>query len=197
MYLEKNIPMGAGLGGGSSDAAAVLKGLLRLWKRRIPHKDMVRLGAKLGADVPFFLKGGTAYATGIGDMLEPMKNIVPAWYVLAYPGFPVSTAWVYKQLRFPLTRVQKINKIKRLLESGTPSRLWGKYLYNRLENVVFPAFPAVENVKGLMVRNGCSCIMSGSGSTVVGIAGTRDEGESLRSVIAEHDFFVRVVRSVV
>ncbi|MHB9154113.1 MAG: 4-(cytidine 5'-diphospho)-2-C-methyl-D-erythritol kinase [Endomicrobiales bacterium] len=177
IVLEKNIPLGAGLGGGSSDAAAVLKGLLILWNRTLPKKTLVRLASRLGADVPFFLSGGTAVARGIGEKLTPLKNIRKAWYILVYPGYPVSTPWVYKNLRFPLTNKQKITKIRKLLEDSHPSYLWGRYLFNRLEEVVLSEFPDIADIKRLLERGGCKTLMSGSGSTVIGLVSTKEKGE--------------------
>jgi 4-diphosphocytidyl-2-C-methyl-D-erythritol kinase len=101
IYLEKNIPIGAGLGGGSSDAAAVIKGLLRLWKRKLPDRVILALAKKLGADVPFFIMGGAAVATGIGEKLTKIKSVDTAGFLLVNPGFPIATKQVYNSLRFP------------------------------------------------------------------------------------------------
>ncbi len=89
IHLEKKVPMGAGLGGGSSDAAAVLVSLLKLWKRKLPQKQLAELAVKLGADVPFFLKGGLCAAAGIGEELKILPHLPKTWMVLVYPGFGV------------------------------------------------------------------------------------------------------------
>jgi len=179
--LKKVIPLGAGLGGGSSDAAAVLVGLLKLWKKRLPAERLGRLAARLGADVPFFLSGGTAIARGIGEKITPLAGVKSARFVLVYPGFGVSTPWVYQHLHFPLTRKQKITKIKTQLASGFPPREWGQYLYNRLEEVVFPAYPVIARIKEELRQLGCSSLMSGSGAAVFGLLPSSGDGERIRA----------------
>lgn len=178
--LKKRIPLGAGLGGGSSDAAAVLKGLLALWKKELPPRELNSLAASIGADVPFFLTGGTAIARGIGDRITPLRNVQPALFLLIYPGFGVSTPWVYKHLSFPLTRKQKITRMKAQLASGFPPRMWGRHLFNRLEEVVFPQYPGIRHVKDLLHDLGCHSLMSGSGSTIFGLIPSSKEGEGKR-----------------
>lgn len=179
--LEKQVPMGAGLGGGSSDAAACLKGLLSVWGESLPYEQLVALGAKLGADVPFFLKGGAAVASGIGEVLEPLVPVPQATLILVNPGFPVATPGVYRGLHFPLTNVQKINKMKKLLQSGLPATEWGPCLFNRLEEVVLPQYPQIRRIKDELARLGAFSLMSGSGSTVFGIVKALDDGERIRS----------------
>jgi 4-diphosphocytidyl-2-C-methyl-D-erythritol kinase len=196
IVLKKNIPLGAGLGGGSSDAAAVLTGLLALWKKRLPAKELNALAAKLGADVPFFLAGGTALASGIGDRIKSLPGVKPASFLLVYPGFGVPTPWVYRHLSFPLTREQKITKIKAQLASGFPPRTWGQLLFNRLEEVVFPAYPGIRHVKSILHDLGCQSLMSGSGSTVYGLIPSEGEGEKLRSKLKRLYKDVWLVQSV-
>ncbi|MBM4296381.1 MAG: 4-(cytidine 5'-diphospho)-2-C-methyl-D-erythritol kinase, partial [Deltaproteobacteria bacterium] len=94
--IRKRIPVGAGLGGGSTDAAATLVGLNRLLNLGYSSRQLERLGLKLGADVPFFVRGRPARARGIGERLEPFRHVGRCWLVIVYPGFPVSTAWVYR-----------------------------------------------------------------------------------------------------
>src|SRR5207302_1178250 len=106
IHLEKNIPMGAGLGGGSSDAAGALKGLLQLWRRRIGGPALQRLALQLGADVPFFLEGGLCSATGIGEKLKSQKPLQKTWMVLVYPGFRVSTKEAYAKVKLPFAHVR-------------------------------------------------------------------------------------------
>jgi 4-diphosphocytidyl-2-C-methyl-D-erythritol kinase len=194
--LEKNIPMGAGLGGGSSDAAAVLNGLLKLWKRRLPQEQLVTLAAGLGADVPFFLSGGTALARGIGDRLTPLPTVRPTALVLVYPGFGVATAGVYKQVRFPLTKPKKINKIKHLLEQKAPAQIWAPYLYNRLEDIVLPQQEKIRELKDQVASYGCPALMSGSGSTVFGITASLKQATLIASRIKQRSGGVWAVRTV-
>lgn len=180
--LEKNIPLGAGLGGGSSDAAAVLKGLIDLWDIRLPRRELAALAASLGADVPFFLAGGRAQATGIGDRLTPLPVKRKQWYILVNPGFPVSTPWVYGNLRFPLTKRPKNNRITKL--------------FNRLEEVVLPHYPAIRKIKDILAAEGIKAVMSGSGSTVFGVLSGEHEGKTLQRVLKKHRWQTWVVHTV-
>lgn len=196
IYLKKRIPMGAGLGGGSSDAAAALKGLLKLWKKRLPRKELIKLAAKLGADVPFFLFQGAACASGIGDKLKPLKGVKPAWFLLINPRFPVPTPGVYKKLRFPLTNKQKINKIKQLLSSGSSPDNWGIRIFNRLEDAVLPYYGAIREIKDKVGRMGCRCLMSGSGSTVFALVTSESQGKRIMRKLKQFPWDVWLVRSV-
>jgi 4-diphosphocytidyl-2-C-methyl-D-erythritol kinase len=195
--LEKNIPLGAGLGGGSSDAAAVLTGLARLWNLRISKKELVRIAAGLGADVPFFLEGGTALASGIGDRIEQLPSLQPSWFILIYPGFPVSTPWVYKNLRFPLTNKQKIITMRHHLQARAMPAQWSECLFNRLEDVVLPEHTLIRRIKGFLQKKGLRSLMSGSGSTIFGLLTSRGEGECIKAEIEKkHNWGVWVVKSV-
>ena len=180
--LEKDIPLGAGLGGGSSDAAAVLKGLISLWNIRMSHRTLVALAATLGADVPFFLAGGRARATGIGDRLTPLPVKRKQWYILINPGFPVSTPWVYGKLQFPLTKRQENTKITKL--------------FNRLEEVVLPCYPAIRGINDILAAKGVSAMMSGSGASVFGLLSGQQEGKALQTALKKHRWKTWVVHTV-
>jgi 4-diphosphocytidyl-2-C-methyl-D-erythritol kinase len=195
--LKKRIPMGAGLGGGSSDAAATLRGLLKLWKKKISAKKLVKIASSIGADVPFFLKSGPAIVRGIGDKIISLKNVRKSYFVIIYPGFGVATKWAYKNLRFPLTNKRKINKIRTLLESSRSSREWGFHIYNRLEDAVFSKYPEIPLIKDKIRGLGHQSIMSGSGSSVVGVVPSRKAGERLRRTLLSPRRSVWVVESLV
>ncbi|OGS11529.1 MAG: 4-(cytidine 5'-diphospho)-2-C-methyl-D-erythritol kinase, partial [Elusimicrobia bacterium RIFOXYB1_FULL_48_9] len=184
IHLEKNIPMGAGLGGGSSDAAAVLKGLAKLWKLSVSKKEISKIALSLGADVPFFLSGGTCAASGVGEKLHKINRTAPASYILIYPGFPVSTALAYSKLSLPLTKKQKINRIQNLMEQGLGPASWGGLMFNRLEEAVFPLFPELKALKGELLRLGCLGMMSGSGSTIFGLIKNFEEGRNIKSALS-------------
>ena len=195
--LKKRIPMGAGLGGGSSDAAATLKGLLKLWKKKISSKKLTKIAASIGADVPFFLKGGTAVARGIGERIIPIKNVKKSYFVIVYPGFGVATKWAYEKLRFPLTNKRKINKIRALLGSSRSSREWGSYIYNRFEEAVFPKYPEILLIKKKIRSIGHESLMSGSGSSIVGVVLSRIAGERLKQTLLSPKRRVWVVESLI
>jgi 4-diphosphocytidyl-2-C-methyl-D-erythritol kinase len=170
--LIKKIPIGGGLGGGSSDAAAVLKGLNQLLGEPIPPERMQTIAAQIGSDVPFFLSKQTALALGRGERIEPWLAFPTWWYVLIYPGFPISTTWAYGQVKFPLTRGEKTINIERL---KVIKDIRGKdYLKNDLEEFVSPFYPIIGKIKKALLEQGClQALMSGSGSTVFGVWETK------------------------
>ena len=185
MQLKKLVPMGAGLGGGSGDAAAVLKALPKLWHRSAPVSRLHRSAAGLGADVPFFLTGGTCAAGGIGDRLRPLAPIQKTWLVLVYPGFGVATKEAYARVRLPLTTPRSIHKIVSLLKR--PPIEWAGQLFNRFEEFVFPAYPKVARLKAELLEAGCAgALMSGSGSAVFGVAPSQTDGKRILSSMRRH-----------
>ena len=167
IFIEKNIPMSAGLAGGSTDAAGVLLGLNRLWELGLSFEQLQTLGATLGSDVPFCLRGGTALATGRGEILEPLPSLPPCYVVLAKPRIGVSTAWVYGRYRDNgLLNHPDTPGVKLALEHsdlpGVVSRL-----SNLLESVTVPEYPQIKKLKERMIEYGAmASLMSGSGPTV-------------------------------
>lgn len=173
LCLRKGIPVGAGLGGGSSDAAGVLLGLDRLLGARLGEARLAEIGLGLGADVPFFVHGRPALAMGVGERLTPIPDFPTLWLVLVNPGFPVSTAWVFRQLaaarasRGRLTPVDDQSTIDRFLQGPA---LAGLPLRNDLEAVTLSAYPVLEALKAELSAQGATAtLMSGSGPTVFGI----------------------------
>lgn len=165
--IEKNIPVAAGLAGGSSDAAAALKGLNRLWGLGLREDELMQLGARLGSDVPFLLYGKTALATGRGEILTPLPPPPPAWVVLAKPPLGVSTAEVYGKLR--LDQIRRRPDHERLLRALDKKDFFSitQAMGNVLESVTFRLYPEVERLKERMIRfGGEGVLMSGSGPTV-------------------------------
>jgi 4-diphosphocytidyl-2-C-methyl-D-erythritol kinase len=196
IYLNKRIPLGAGLGGGSSDAAAVLKGLLRLWRQKLSTEKMLKIAERLGSDVPFFIYGGTAIARGKGEKLEKLNIKKPSNILIINPGFGVATEMVYKNLQFPLTKKQKINRILGLLKAQKPELQWGKGLFNRLEEVVMPRYPEIGRIKDVFKAHGCSCLMSGSGSTVFGVVPERKIGLKIKSIFESSGYRSWLVKTI-
>ena len=170
IILHKNIPIAAGLGGGSSDAAAVLKGADQLHGRRLSPGKLEKLGRELGADVPFFIRAVPAWAGGVGDVLVP-ATLPNFHYVLVNPGFPVSTAWVYGELRKPLTLSQGLDTFRaRTAVYHGWSDLAKEDLVNDLEDVVEAAHPLVGLIRRELAAAGARLArMSGSGPTVFGL----------------------------
>ncbi|MDO9069706.1 MAG: 4-(cytidine 5'-diphospho)-2-C-methyl-D-erythritol kinase, partial [Deltaproteobacteria bacterium] len=169
--LTKNIPIGAGLGGGSSDAAAALLGLSELWGLELNAAELHGLALELGSDVPFFLQGGTALVTGRGEKINPLDWKQTYHFVIVYPGFGVSTAWAYKNLKIPLTKGPGFSKMtdNSMPLEPDPEQL-AKSLGNDLEKAVTPSHPQIEQIKQQFVKSGAlGALMSGSGSSVFGI----------------------------
>jgi 4-diphosphocytidyl-2-C-methyl-D-erythritol kinase len=158
--LEKRIPSGGGLGGGSADAAVTLLGLSALWKLDLPLDLLARLGGALGSDVPFFLHGGTARGLGRGERIEPLGDLPPQAVVLVMPPFPVSTPAVFRRLEAPAWD----GRGSGALEAGdAPDR-------NDLEPAAEALFPALRDVREALERVGAArARLSGSGSTVFGL----------------------------
>ena len=164
--LLKRIPAGAGLGGGSSDAAAVLKGLNALLSLGFDEPRLCALATRLGADVPFFIPCRPSRVQGIGEILTPVFALPPKWFVVVVPPFGVSTLWAYR--RFDELPEQESPDSKIELTNGR----WplGKLLVNDLERAVISAYPSIGELKEQMLRLGAeSALMSGSGSAVFGM----------------------------
>jgi 4-diphosphocytidyl-2-C-methyl-D-erythritol kinase len=169
IQIDKNIPVGAGLGGGSSDAAAVLRSLPVLLQKQTANSDLHTMALRLGSDVPFFLHNTSAYAEGRGEILSYFPFALPYWIVLVYPNIHVSTPWAYNTLSkkrngsFP-ERAQ----LKTFLPTDSLEKI--SALKNDFEEVVFEHFPEIQNVKtGLENFGTLFSLMSGSGSSVFGL----------------------------
>ena len=168
--LKKKIPFGAGLGGGSGNAAGVLMGLNRLWDLNIEREKLFTLAAELGSDVPFFLTSPCALGKGRGERLKVLEPCSKFQVLLVFPGFPIATSWVYQNLRLKLTkRPNNISILRKNLSLSDITSL-GSQLYNDLESVVIQKFPEVKVVKDeLWAWGALGVLLSGSGSAVFGI----------------------------
>ncbi|MCL2457716.1 MAG: 4-(cytidine 5'-diphospho)-2-C-methyl-D-erythritol kinase [Desulfobulbus sp.] len=185
--LTKNIPAAAGLGGGSSDAAATLRAMNGLFDDALTPDELARLGVRLGADVPFFLADSpAALATGIGEILQPAPPLRGYSVVLVNPGFPVSTRWAYQT--FALTKREGASNLPILQECVAGDAHFGDSsamispdtpLVNDLETVTIARYPLLERLKGELLRCGAvQALMSGSGPTVFGLFADRDKAEA-------------------
>jgi 4-diphosphocytidyl-2-C-methyl-D-erythritol kinase len=194
--IKKRIPIAAGLGGGSSNAATTLLVLNDMLNFRYTKGDLMKLGAKLGADVPFFVYGRTAWAFGIGDRLKGVENIPDSWFVLINPGFEISTKMIYENLNLRLTKESINYSIPRL--EGLSARDLANTLYNKLETVTLSLKPELSYFKKLLIKNGAlGALMSGSGPTVFGVFDREDASiraeEALRRVGAGSVFRARAI----
>ena len=178
--LDKYIPVAAGLGGGSTDAAAVLVGLNRLWNLRWPLDRLAEVAVMLGMDVPYFLRGGAAFGTGRGEKIERMPGMALA-LVLVNPRYPSSTAEAYGRLTPAMySDGARARSVALALRDRRRERV-AKSLYNGLEAAVAPAQPEVGRMKAALVAAGAlGALMSGSGPTVFGIARSLDHARQIR-----------------
>jgi len=178
IYLNKRIPVSAGLAGGSADAAATLKGLDRLYKTELSPEELMSLGLKVGADVPFCLLTGTALAEGIGEKLQPLPPMPDCHILLVKPDINVSTKYVYENLRLnEEIRHPDIDAMHEALRNKDLYRL-ASLMENILETVTAREYPIIEEIKDKMKENGAlASLMSGSGPTVYGIFDSQSKAE--------------------
>jgi len=181
--VAKRIPVAAGLGGGSSNAATTLVTLNEMTGAGCSLEELMKLGKTLGADVPFFIFGKTAWATGIGDCLQAAENIPPRWFLLVNPGFPVSTKMVYESLNLRLTK-DRINYSIPAFKIGMGNDVT-EGLKNDLEEVTMAHHPLLNQIKQLLLSCGASgALMSGSGPTLFGIFETESQTRTAGEVLA-------------
>lgn len=182
--IKKRIPIAAGLGGGSSNAAATLLGINQLFQLGTDIPKLMQIGRELGADVPFFLFGNSALATGIGDRLQPIAITPPLWFLLITPDFPISTAWAYGNVRTGLTN--------RDINISIPHCITHLHdvislLSNDLEQVVIPRHPQIQEIKDALLAEGAKgSLMSGSGSTVFGMFESEAGAQAAYSQLKSH-----------
>lgn len=176
--LKKYIPVAAGMAGGSSDAAAVLYGMNKLYETGLSLEELMKLGVKIGADVPFCIMRGTALAEGIGEKLTKLPAAPNCHVLIAKPPFSVSTKWVYSNLKAgELKEHPDIDKLIEALSAGN-LRNMTQYMGNVLETVTEAEYPQITELKKIMTEEGALCsLMSGSGPTVFGLFEDKNDAE--------------------
>jgi 4-diphosphocytidyl-2-C-methyl-D-erythritol kinase len=185
IHIRKRIPLGAGLGGGSTDAAATLVGLNKLLKLRFSAARLEKFALNLGADVPFFIRARPSRARGIGEKLTPLRNVPPWWVVILYPGFAVSTAWVYSNVPQNLTKSLVNTRLYTLL---TRAPKFADLLVNDLETVTVKRYRRIKLMKDSLLRSGAAgALMTGSGSAVFGIFGSREKANKAYRTLRRTD----------
>jgi 4-diphosphocytidyl-2-C-methyl-D-erythritol kinase len=214
--IKKNIPVAAGLAGGSTNAAAVLVGIDLLWDLGLTQSELEELGANLGSDVPFCIAGGTAIATGRGEKLSPLQSLDNLHIVLAkYRSLEVSTPWAYKTYRqqFGINYMQDTDSfaarasafhseamVKAILHRNTEEI--AQKIHNDLEKVVLPAYPQVLQLRELFAnqKEVLGTMMSGSGPSVFAIVESQNQGEivkqRIREAIPDQDLELFVTRTI-
>lgn len=169
ILIEKNIPVSAGLGGGSTDAAAVLRGLNRLWDLNIPMTELAGLGSRIGADVSFCVYGKTAIARGYGEKIEHLKSPPPYWVILGKPDVGVSTWKIFSQIKVDELYHPNTAKVLEALEEGNFHKLCTN-MGNSLEQITASIHPEIIQIKKALLNMGSKGVMmSGSGPTVYGL----------------------------
>lgn len=170
--LHKKIPVAAGLGGGSSDAASLLKGLNTLSTEKLTDKELIEIGSELGADIPFFLSENRfAYGTGRGDIIQSIKTEAKLWHILVKPEFGVQTKEVYgKTSGLSLTKGNGVDKMRVAFLSGKYMENLQDNCCNDLQYIVLQEFPIIGEIISVLMKNGAkTALLSGSGPTVFGI----------------------------
>ncbi|NLH46077.1 MAG: 4-(cytidine 5'-diphospho)-2-C-methyl-D-erythritol kinase [Acholeplasmataceae bacterium] len=187
IHIRKHIFSAAGLAGGSADAAAVLRGLNRLWQLGLNADELEVLAAELGSDVPFCIRGGTAAATGRGEILEPLADMPETWVVLAKPKVSVSTAWAYQNFRNEEVSVRPdIIAMKKAVKNSDKQEILAS-MGNVLESVTCKAYPEIDAIKETMMANGAEIsLMSGSGPTVFCFVDSEAGGRHIAAVLREN-----------
>lgn len=199
IHIKKNIPVAAGLAGGSADAAATLVGLNILWQLDLNSDQLQEIGARLGADIPFCLAGGTMLAEGRGEKLSKLKAMPEAWIVLITPPLHISTAEVYRMLdERELAPLYLAREFYDALLSGNVSHI-AVMLKNLLEEVVLPIHPEIDGIKKLAVDSGAlGALMSGSGPSVFALCKDEESAKRVANIIRARDetLFVEIVKPV-
>jgi len=195
--LTKQIPAGAGLGGGSGNAAGALLALNVLWDLKLPREHLIPYAHKIGSDVPFFLLSPCALGRGRGELLESLQPSKKFNVVLVYPRFSVATSWVYQNLNLKLTNSENDISILRKFLCKSQFGDLGSRLFNDLEPVVTERFPVIQSIKdALRTQGAAGCLLSGSGSTVFGLFDKENLANQAVAALREHDWDLYLTRSV-
>jgi len=195
IVLEKGIPAGAGLGGGSSNAAGVVLAVNQALDLKLSIAALAKIGAGLGSDVPFMLRGGTMVGRGRGEILTPLEPLKTGYFVIVKPEVSIPTAWVYSHLNFRLTRHRP--RINLGAVSAVLARFPGASLpfRNVLEEVVFPAYPSVARLwEELVSERPCFASMTGSGSAVYAIFDREDRAAEVAERYSVRGLFASVAK---
>ena len=193
--IVKQIPLGAGLGGGSADAAAVLKGLNQLWALGLQQDDLLKLAAQLGSDVPFTMIGGTALAENKGEKLTPLPSLAGMHLLLVNAGIDVSTKEAYENL--DLNETNKIKATEKTRKLGITRENIVKNLHNDFELSIIKQYPIIDQIKNQLKEGGAlNSLMSGSGSTVFGIFENKGALENAAKELKSNYPFVKASETI-
>ena len=192
--MDKKIPVASGLGGGSSNAACVLKGLNQLYETNLSNQKLSQWGAKIGSDIPFFFSKGQALVKGRGEIVQDVEFFNDYWIVLIKPKIGISTAWAYSALKIGLTTKHlevNLNIYKEKSSFFDAISSWE----NHLELAVFEEYPIIKNIKQTLINCGAIRVsMSGSGPTVYGLFNTESKAEEVKAKIGKGDWQIYLMR---
>lgn len=179
IHIEKRIPVAAGLAGGSSDCAATLRGLNRLWELNLSNDRLAELGCQIGSDVPYCIEGGTAFVTGRGEKIEMLPAMPQCWVVLVKPKMSVSTSSIFSSLSFNSIDHPDINGLKQAIVLNDYAMMTQK-IGNALEGVTIKRHPIIQQIKDRMVKYGAdAALMSGSGPTVFALCSKKTRAQRI------------------
>ena len=197
VHVRKKIPVGGGLGGGSSNAATILKTICERWNIDLNHPELQQIAVRIGADVPFFLNSsGFARCTGIGEIIEDISLNQRLWFVLVNPQIHIDTGKIYKKIRLTYTGKRPIILYRGI--SHCTVGVIASGFFNRMEEVVIPMYPVVGDIKNELNAHGCvRSLMSGSGSTVFGLAKDKQSAETIADALRDRypQWFVTATHS--
>jgi len=197
--LKKRIPVGAGLGGGSSDAAAALRGLTRFHSIESSNEILRECAEELGSDIPFLLQCGTAIVSGRGERIAFVEWPFDFTYVIVYPGFGISTAWAYENLGKLQNDGGAYRTVIEKLKGGTLEE--GEFfsaLHNDFEPVVFKEYPALQGIKNSLYKCGaCVALLTGSGSSVIGIFEDEENARWCARVLKNNNYRIFTVQAYI
>lgn len=186
IHIKKNIPISSGLGGGSSNAASVIKAVNQMLKLKLSKEKLMQIGLKVGADVPFFLFEGPAIAEGVGEELTKIKSMPKLHFIIVNPKVPVSTEEVFKAYKIDEEKVKKTLKKVKIPNQFKTKREIVKFMNNDLEEVTLKRYPIIDEIKDVLDEYGAmGSQMSGSGPTVFGIFADKNKLDSAYEKLAD------------
>ena len=202
--LNKNIPIGAGLGGGSSNVASVIKGVNSLWKLNLSQEELMKIARNVSSDAAFFIKGGTALGVARGDNISLLPSLKRKWILLILPSFSINTKNAYKiydkyccsesfRENFRLTNTENISKIEMLLREEN----WDKLLYNSFEKPIFEEYSILKDIKSSLNKSGFKHnLLSGSGSVMFVVLNSKSDHRKIEHVLKKFPVKTELVQTI-
>lgn len=194
--IQKNIPIAAGLGGGSTDCAATLRGLNRLWSLNLSMEEMIDIGMHVGTDVPYCLYGTTSFIAGKGEIVKELRPMPPCWVILVKPRMSVSTRKIFQQVDMTrITHPDMKNLAAAILKQDYQEMLY--YMGNSLEDVTIPKHQVIQQIKTRMIKYGAdAALMSGSGPTVFALCQKQSRAKRIVNAVKGFCDEVYMVRTL-